>query len=735
MQKEYIIPISSLQGVYIEQYGSIRQQYLELDLGLNVLYGLNGAGKSQILDCVKRTISNDAIFSKPSYSIWGQNPTLATLVFKPSQDGAYFHENTRHWHGEGVPSYPYLPSSENVLDALIGYEKIARRTESTQVKGSLNLESFDSSTSERLLRQTISDGLLVLVPIPASKTFQIIYCIKKNTESNEFQNAWQQMCEAMTRAHLKYQQTWEDGGEENEIWPEALSGLEGSPIFNVFTLQGSLIDQTLYNWGENWGNTLDNDGLLHWPMPFVPIASLGFVKRSLTSLIVEDKYSLDQLSKGTTSRLLSHAFESYRKELHRPLREEDFGPLSLLSEHELATENHDKFSSEVSDSVNQLLQSFMFGLPKPLFEVNTPERWMRSETPGWKFSVNGNSVDFESLSNVQKRFSKLAIEIEHVIAQDLALSTSIESEDGPEMHEVPTSLLIIDEPESGLNRTGEDCMAKGFTDLVKNGIHSLVASHSPSFFNIGGVNINLVEISDSGTTIKPLRTVDVENLSALGLRPGDLLQMYKVFWLVEGEHELRVFEELFRDELEKYRIKIIPLRGVKSLASVADSSMLFEYTKAKILVTVDNLQNSKLNSAWTSAIEMMKNKQPVNKVVGDLRRNLDEKTGEARNLLELMTSSIYSGNWDRLEFTSLTKKDLIEYFAPEAFNLKSDWATLRSEHGSQNKYSDFKEFLRVNNGAHISSNTLVKACKSLDAIDPDWTACLRAAIELSESKY
>lgn len=49
-------------------------------------------------------------------------------------------------------------------------------------------------------------------------------------------------------------------------------------------------------------------------------------------------------------------------------------------------------------------------------------------------------------------------------------------------------------------------------------------------------------------------------------------------------------------------------------------------------------------------------------------------------------------------------------------------------------YSDFKEFLRATNGAHISTKKLVEACKALDAIDPDWTECLRAAIKLSEEQ-
>ncbi len=67
---------SSLLGVYIENYGTIKQQYLELDSGLNVLYGLNGAGKSQILDCISKTISNDDVFSKLGGPFhFGQNPT------------------------------------------------------------------------------------------------------------------------------------------------------------------------------------------------------------------------------------------------------------------------------------------------------------------------------------------------------------------------------------------------------------------------------------------------------------------------------------------------------------------------------------------------------------------------------------------------------------------------------------------------------------------------------------
>jgi energy-coupling factor transporter ATP-binding protein EcfA2 len=704
------MPSLSLQGIYIEKYGTIRQQYLELDSGLNVLYGLNGAGKSQILDCVTKTICNDSVFAGLEFDPWETgNPILASLVFLPGRAGASHRKNSSEW------MFGTLPSTEDILEVLLGHGQIGIRAESEPTATVLNLGPNDLGEFEKIIRETISDGLLALVPVPSRNTFQIIYCVKKNSESNTFQDTWRNLREAMTRVHINYQATLEDGRKRNEIWSEELRGQEHNPLRNSFTLFGSLRDPSFNGLPTKLNPSLDNEGLLHWPMPFVPIASLGFIKSLPVILIDESKdESLERLSGWLMSKLHHYSGENY------------------LVKGTLDNDRLVKFSADLSNSVNRLLQSFMFGLPKANLDLETPDSSMLSLEPTWTFSMNDRRVLFEHLSNVQKRFCRLAIGMYQNLDQ-MGYTEELEVET-EEPDEYPV-LLLVDEPESGLNRTSEDFLAQGFANLAGKHVHSLVASHSPSFLNVDKARINLIEMSNSGTTIKPLIMPDIRNLSSLGLRPGDLLQMHKVFWLVEGEHELRVFEELFRDELEKYKIKILPLRGVKSLASVADSSMLFEYTNAKILVTVDNLQNAKLNSAWTSAKEMMKNKQPVNKAVGDLRRNLDEKTAEVRNLLELMSSSIYSGNWDRLEFSSLTKKDLIEYFAPKAFNLNSDWATLRSQHDSQkNRYPDFKEFLRVNNGAHISTNALVEACKTLDAIDPDWTECLKTAIKLSESQ-
>ena len=724
------------QGLYVESFGPIKQQYLEIGDGPNVLYGLNGAGKSQFLDCLVKTVDNNQIFSK-SPELWHlpQNSTMAGLVFKAESWGAYFQQNSRIWTIDEPGGASGLPNSNDILDALLEYEVIAKLSESPQ--GRIEVDSNYSKESEDLIRETISSGQLILLPVPNRNLFQIVYCINLENESDIFREHFSRLRTAMTAAHLEYEVASDDYAEPDEIWSKHLKQMERSPLYNVFTLQGSLVDQYLIDYGYGWGTELDKEGLLTWPMPFVPVASLGFVRRAPINLIDEaEEISLEMLSKMQTSIMSHKSWEhcnSIENARNRELNNEDFlNSYVWLEESEkeiLVKEFFEKYSDEISLEVNKLVQAFLFGLPRTTFNLGDADFWMQSRPPAWEFSSNNRSVSFQNLSNVQRRFCKLAIRLKLAMREPF-FDRDIDREFNSE---IPT-LLVIDEPESGLNRTGEDYLAKGFVDLTELNINFVAASHSPSFLNLSGAKVNLVEIIDSHSKLTKMKMLEGSDLSQLGLRPGDLLQMYKVFWLVEGEHEMAVFEELFKSELDKHRIKIIALRGVKSLASVADSKLLFDFTTGQILVTVDNALSEDLNLSWSSAIQMINNKQPINKIVSDLQRNLGAKSFEIKNIVELMTASLFSGEWDRLEFSALKKKDLIEYFPPNSFGLNADWKNLRKEFAEQTIIRDFKEFLRTVHGAEISIGRLVTACRSLDSMDPDWTNCLSQAIALSERK-
>ena len=106
----------------MESFGPIKQQYLEIGDGPNVLYGLNGAGKSQFLDCLVKTVSNNQIFAK-SPELWHlpQNSTMAGLVFKAESWGAYFQQNSRIWTIDEPGGASGLPNGNDILDALLEY--------------------------------------------------------------------------------------------------------------------------------------------------------------------------------------------------------------------------------------------------------------------------------------------------------------------------------------------------------------------------------------------------------------------------------------------------------------------------------------------------------------------------------------------------------------------------------------------------------------------------------------
>lgn len=53
----------------------------------------------------------------------------------------------------------------------------------------------------------------------------------------------------------------------------------------------------------------------------------------------------------------------------------------------------------------------------------------------------------------------------------------------------------------------------------------------------------------------------------LDLDPSELLQMVNVFVMVEGEHDVALLGEVFRDELQNAGAELVPMRGSDTLDS------------------------------------------------------------------------------------------------------------------------------------------------------------------------
>jgi energy-coupling factor transporter ATP-binding protein EcfA2 len=114
-------------------------------------------------------------------------------------------------------------------------------------------------------------------------------------------------------------------------------------------------------------------------------------------------------------------------------------------------------------------------------------------------------------------------------------------------------LVLLDEPERGLHRSAEIRIGDFIAKLQKTGSRVLVASHSPALLNdarlarvhvqrddiTGKSRLNPLWLPVSGD--KVFRRFAAEQL---GLTTADILQLIRVFVIVEGQHDRAVIANL-----------------------------------------------------------------------------------------------------------------------------------------------------------------------------------------------
>lgn len=294
--------------------------------------------------------------------------------------------------------------------------------------------------------------------------------------------------------------------------------------------------------------------------------------------------------------------------------------------------------------------------------------------------------------------------------------------------------LFFDEPEAGLHRTAEADLARVLSSPAwsvvkkqrKSGTISqrrniVVATHSPEFLSLPEANIIHV---DDGRARK-LTSVDRDNLALLGLRPADLLSRIETFLVVEGEHERIVFETLFMYELHQSRTSIIAARGGKNMKDVFDSQVLFDFTDARVVALLDNIDANHVDELWSRARDLA----AVGQVdeAGDLvRSGLPRRgSGENRFLANFLTRALEDGEHERVGAWGLSKEDIILYLPPAAFAIKRTWEEALSTYDPESDGS-LKPWLTKKYGADFSLANVRAAAESLDDIPEDFITLIQA---------
>jgi predicted ATP-dependent endonuclease of OLD family len=294
------------------------------------------------------------------------------------------------------------------------------------------------------------------------------------------------------------------------------------------------------------------------------------------------------------------------------------------------------------------------------------------------------------------------------------------------------TILVIDEPESGLHRRAERFLAQGLHNLTSEmGIQLVVATHSPSFLKLNDAQlVHIYTTSDGGTEIEELNPELSSRLDEFGLDKSDLLQLCRLFVVVEGLHDEIVLKELFGTELSNAGIEVFSLRGLKNLKNSSDAQLLFKFTDANVIYVTDNENGFRIEEIWSRAQVTDQDQQ-----LGVLSEiTLGRKSNEAGFLKEFMKMALDMNSKNRMHFAALDAPDILEYLPVAAFTgHKSDftWASLREEFATVEKATDFKKWLTEKYKFDFSEENVREACLSLDYIHSDLTSLLTTLLDLA----
>ncbi|NHB84900.1 hypothetical protein G7085_10575 [Tessaracoccus sp. HDW20] len=220
-----------------------------------------------------------------------------------------------------------------------------------------------------------------------------------------------------------------------------------------------------------------------------------------------------------------------------------------------------------------------------------------------------------------------------------------------------------------------------------------------------------------------------ESYAELGMLPSDLIGMYRVFLLVEGEHDEIVVRALLPDVLEASRVKIVAMRGGAKLPTTVESQLLFDMTTAHVVALLDNVAASEIDATWLEAQERY--------LSGDADLAIDYLTGQMRGrkgeeyqwISQWLARALKKGVHERLLPYGLAARDIIEYLPAEAIVPKAhkSWVELRAEHDAARPgldrskgLHDFKTWLTRTYAADVSPQAIRAAAATVTDIPTEF---------------
>jgi hypothetical protein len=363
-----------------------------------------------------------------------------------------------------------------------------------------------------------------------------------------------------------------------------------------------------------------------------------------------------------------------------------------------------------------ILRNFDIGLSQIVLDVRSDYDSLRLRSqPEIRFRTTGDkqSITFSELSSAQQRWTTFLF--------NLLLN---------EPSRDHSTIFVADEPDSGVHQSASRQILEFLAGLPCT---SLITSHSPTSLRIDNAHLVHLSVASNGErTVSPpaLSKVVGGVASDLGVSPIDLLALRKLLIVCEGHHDVAVIEELIGCSTVpglQQRVIIAAVNGVANLHSTAACSIITDYTDLKVLHVADNSNLAVIKKILDTLRTLPLNISfPKALALSGLAKRRDIASPEDRVLLNLLEAIARRGLLDRFHLYGLAKRDIVEYLPEESFGLKDSWTHLRRDfNGFLGKKSDFKEWLRKERSAQISTRRVRKAFNQLDVRHVELNALLK----------
>ena len=656
--------------------------HLDLDDKLTVLYGLNGSGKTSILREAEAVLQ-------------GIGPTEVGGAAS-ARSCLHIRLTRLDERGRGLAMSPF---ERALLDSVGGSEfdtgRLSDHWDRREAWQMLINEVL--SQSPDLYPDWIWD-----VPLLAQQTSINLCLVPSGTLASP---AWRTYLSAQLSA-----EQWAALRAHNEKFRDAMSAMVADPdvkhLDDMRGLHSPLIDfeETLWNRLVEDEGQLERDYLSHWPQDFsIPVAPLGEVFDSPVH-VISDRGTIASVT-DTTNRMLVQLAEQH-------------GELIEIAD-ATTTVMNPSFTAGVAQlekSANLFLEMTGPHFFTLALELKSPSEWFVGEVPEWTATVEGRVISIGRLSSAELRWALASLQ--------WALSGLDESR---------PQILIIDEPERGLHRMRERELPHMLNALRSNSstLMVLAASHAPAFLDVR-VDAALHHVSRLRGYPTVLRNVDLgttsltsETATNLGLTPSDLLQLTRVFVLVEGVHDEIVLSKLIGDDLRKAGGRILPINGAAHARSIADARILFDATEAAVVFVIDNVNGPKALQIWDSATGLYlegKHKQ-ARAALADLLRQ--GSGGELVWLHALGERAIDARVLHRIHPVGLSQRDILCYLPASCFlpdeatwtQLEADFDNARAAGVTKD---DFKSWLRKARGGSFSREDVHRAAEAADEIPAEF---------------